>query len=240
MGWTTTATARRTTGTGDGDGFVDDDPVCGGTDCDDGRGDVNPDGTEICGNEVDEDCSGLLDDRDLDEDGAISGDPSCGGTDCDDSDPRARPGLVESYDLLDNDCNGAVDEGLVPVGSVIVSEVMSAPQAVAAEGRAVRGAHERLVPPGQPAPAGASPWAGPPPRSSRVRGRSSSLRRTSVVFCRETDPALNGGVLCDGRFPRPAVRGERRHGRPFCTARARSIASPTRARRPSRRPWVSP
>lgn len=46
-----------TTGTdGDGDGFCD-----GSQDCDDTMSGVNPDATEICDNDVDEDCSGVAD-----------------------------------------------------------------------------------------------------------------------------------------------------------------------------------
>lgn len=45
-----------------------------------------------------------------DEDGDGFG--ACAG-DCDDRDPRVRPGLEESCDGLDNDCDGSVDEGVL-------------------------------------------------------------------------------------------------------------------------------
>ena len=45
-----------------------------------------------------------------DEDG--DGYTTCGG-DCDDFDPEARPGLAEEPDLVDNDCDGIVDEGTI-------------------------------------------------------------------------------------------------------------------------------
>jgi hypothetical protein len=40
----------------DGDGFAGDG--CGGTDCNDGDPAVNPDAEEICGDGIDQDCSG--------------------------------------------------------------------------------------------------------------------------------------------------------------------------------------
>jgi MYXO-CTERM domain-containing protein len=104
-------------------------------DCDDSRADVNPGMTEVCdAANADEDCDGLADDadsdailttwyRDADADGA--GNParttdSCeapwgyvaAGDDCDDSEAQAFPGNTEVCDGVDNDCSGAVDEGL--------------------------------------------------------------------------------------------------------------------------------
>ncbi|MDP6947401.1 MAG: MopE-related protein, partial [Myxococcota bacterium] len=40
-------------------GFTDDD-----TDCDDSDGSVHPDGEEVCGDGIDQDCSGTADDDD--------------------------------------------------------------------------------------------------------------------------------------------------------------------------------
>ncbi len=48
------------------------------------------------------------DDNDLDCDGATAD------VDCDDRDPRRAPTLPEICDGVDNDCDGQVDEGLVP------------------------------------------------------------------------------------------------------------------------------
>jgi len=113
----------------DADGYVD--IACGGDDCDDTRPIINPGGIEVCGNTYDEDCSGILNDRDVDNDGAKS--TLCGGTDCDDFDPQTYVGAPEVWDTKDNDCDGIYDEGVVPPGSVIISEIMIAPTITAAE-----------------------------------------------------------------------------------------------------------
>lgn len=54
-----------------------------------------------------DDCRNVPTPRDEDGDGV----GACEG-DCDDMDTRIRPGLPEVCDELDNDCNGAVDEGV--------------------------------------------------------------------------------------------------------------------------------
>jgi len=45
---------------------------------------------------------------DQDRDGALN--MNCGGDDCDDNNPRRRPGLMETCDQLDNNCNDRVNE----------------------------------------------------------------------------------------------------------------------------------
>ena len=91
--------------------------------------DYGPDyGQEVCGNALDEDCSGMFDDKDSDGDGFL--DIACGGDDCDDLDPASHPGASEVRDTRDNDCDGLVDEGLIPPGSVIVTEIMKDPSGV--------------------------------------------------------------------------------------------------------------
>ncbi len=139
----------------DGDGYVSEDCV-GGEDCDDFDADLNPgvdadgDGydacvdcsdafdfinpgeTEVCGNAIDEDCSGADEQPDADFDGYVA--VYCGGDDCFDEDPAAypgvdtdgdgydvcedcdddeagsNPGLEEVCDGLDSDCSGVVDD----------------------------------------------------------------------------------------------------------------------------------
>jgi len=102
------------------------------TDCNDGNSAVNPDASEVCGNGVDDDCNGLVDDGAaqaslwyVDSDGDGYGDPntlptsSCtpvagrvqDNTDCDDTSAGTNPAaLADLCDLADNDCDGTIDE----------------------------------------------------------------------------------------------------------------------------------
>ncbi|MCB9679824.1 MAG: FG-GAP repeat protein [Alphaproteobacteria bacterium] len=119
-------------GGGDADG--DTVAACAG-DCDDGDATVSPLADELCGDGLDNDCDGLVDDGSaldatvyyVDVDGDGFGDetfpiPSCTtptfdhtllGGDCDDGDPAIRPGAVEVCDSLDNDCSGGADADAV-------------------------------------------------------------------------------------------------------------------------------
>ncbi len=87
----------------DADGFTN----CDG-DCNDLNAAVNPAAAELCGNMVDDDCDGAVD-EDVDADG--DGVTTCDG-DCDDRFASIHPGAVELCDAFDNDCDGTVDEGL--------------------------------------------------------------------------------------------------------------------------------
>jgi hypothetical protein len=101
------------------------------TDCDDGDAAVNPWADELCDG-VDNDCDGTTDEDDAadaptwyaDADGDGYGDPASGATacsqpsgttsdasDCDDADPGISPDAAELCDGVDNDCDGATDEG---------------------------------------------------------------------------------------------------------------------------------
>ncbi len=87
-----------------------------GGDCDDTNPDVNPAADEAC-NLIDDDCNGVVDDKDLDNDDHV--DEACLGytgpvpvDDCDDADATTFPGATEQADYIDNDCNGQVDDGL--------------------------------------------------------------------------------------------------------------------------------
>jgi hypothetical protein len=99
-----------------------------GLDCDDSNAAVNPGATEVC-DSLDNDCDGAVDEgvtftwyRDSDGDGYGSRIPSTActapsgyvssSTDCDDTTAAAYPGATEICDSLDNDCDGAVDEGV--------------------------------------------------------------------------------------------------------------------------------
>jgi hypothetical protein len=112
-------------------GFVGDD-----TDCDDSDAAVFPGAVEVC-NGYDDDCDLAVDDADksvdpasfvtwfadADADGygdpaisSLSCDPPSGAvdddTDCDDTNPEIHPGAAEICNDLDDDCDGASDEGL--------------------------------------------------------------------------------------------------------------------------------
>jgi hypothetical protein len=108
----------------DGDGFADASgmpvqacaapagyaPVNG--DCDDASAARSPAVPEVCGDNLDNNCNGIVDDPQLccpdkDGDGYLS--PKCGGADCDDNDPKANVAEI-CGDGLDNDCNGVPDD----------------------------------------------------------------------------------------------------------------------------------
>ncbi|MCY1031921.1 MopE-related protein [Corallococcus sp. BB11-1] len=105
--------------------------VANTTDCDDTRPNVSPGASEVCDG-LDNNCNGQSDEgvgglwyRDADGDGygnpglsaAACGQPSgyvSNASDCNDSNAGIRPGATEVCDGVDNNCSGAVDEGVKP------------------------------------------------------------------------------------------------------------------------------
>ncbi len=100
----------------DGDGLIDcDDNDCG-PECNSLE--------EICGDGIDNDLDGQTDcfDQDCnpvcnsctdnDNDGYYIDGGDCGAVDCNDSNPQVYPGVAETCDRIDNNCDGQTDEGV--------------------------------------------------------------------------------------------------------------------------------
>ena len=118
----------------DGDGAMDAacldaDGAPLGTDCDDADNNRFPGNPEVCDRDGhDEDCDlDTFGERDADRDGffdatccnpaADGGDPLCG-NDCNDARPNVNREAAEACDGVDNDCDGAIDEGVLVAGLV--------------------------------------------------------------------------------------------------------------------------
>ena len=76
-----------------------------GDDCDDNRADVSPEGTEVCGDGIDNDCDWAIDGDDTEMDSDEDGFTLCDEVpDCDDGNPDINPDADEVCDGVDNDC----------------------------------------------------------------------------------------------------------------------------------------
>ncbi len=100
----------------DADGDGRDSSACGGDDCDDADATRFPGNTEVC-DDRDDDCDATtLGGRDDDGDGFVDAmccnGATCG-TDCDDSNEAVGPGVPEVCNDVDDDCDLAVDEGVL-------------------------------------------------------------------------------------------------------------------------------
>ena len=102
----------------DGDGFGSEIMVSGcdetatfsSGDSDDSSAVINPNATDISGDSIDHQDG--LDGVDADGDGYASG--ASGGMDCDDGDAATNPLTTEVCDGLDNNCDGLVDDAILP------------------------------------------------------------------------------------------------------------------------------
>jgi len=99
----------------DGDTYAVEGGGCGPVDCDDSDVAVSPGSEEVCGDNIDNDCDGDIDEGcdaacpDADGDGYL--DAACGGTDCNDSDAAINPAAAEDCgNGIDENCNGASDD----------------------------------------------------------------------------------------------------------------------------------
>lgn len=86
---------------------MDCDDIPSEVDCDDEDPAVGPGMPEICGNGLDDNCNGTIDEI-VDADG--DGFNNCEPVDCDDNNGDVYPGAPELCDGQDNDCDGACDQ----------------------------------------------------------------------------------------------------------------------------------
>jgi hypothetical protein len=176
----------------DADGFDSDD--YGGDDCDDQDLLIYPGATELWYDGVDGDCDGWSDD-DADGDGHDASEQ--GGDDCNDSDATVSPSASESRDGLDNNCDGACDEGLIDAGDLIVTEVMKDPDSVSDSS----GEWFEVFNPTTIDIAICSDWtfADEDVDSFAMPSETTVLVPAGgyAVFARETDTSSNGGLTAD-------------------------------------------
>ena len=169
---------------GDGDGYA------GSVDCDDADATVHPGAEEIWYDGADQDCDGSDDDQD--------GDGYDRADDCDDEEPSAYPDAPEtSGDGIDQDCDGhdTVTLDALSAGDLLLTELMVDPDAVKDDYGEFFEIYNRS---GQDVDLeGLVVTAELSDVSFTVLGALQVEAGARVVFGREGDPDINGGLTLD-------------------------------------------
>ncbi len=100
----------------DSDGYYAEEWCSTAVDCDDTNVEVNPGASEVCGDYIDNNCDGNIEEgcpcTDADVDGYYAEEWCSTAVDCDDSNVEVNPGASEVCgDMIDNNCDSQVDEG---------------------------------------------------------------------------------------------------------------------------------
>ena len=93
---------------------ADNDGYTADVDCDDLEASINPGTIEICGNWIDDNCDGQVDEYPCPSDN--DGDGFFDDVDCDDHDAAIYPGAIEKCgNGIDDNCDGQIEENCLDV-----------------------------------------------------------------------------------------------------------------------------